>query len=287
MQSSMTVAGMDALSESFENILTRRANQRHFCIIAQFAKRPWPCPTTGSSARLQAKNPYPQLKLHRLVTANGRLSRCRIARASDARARGDIDVNTGPDLNKATALAATGQTKAAAAPRIKLSSHGFCIDHPDPELGEQLMADALGVADRDAMHGILKQLVKASVSGERPDEVSLAFMISMVKSIKPRDSVEAMLVAQMVSVHVMAMRCAYHLANAEDIARQDSAGRTLGRLARTFPAQIEALNRYRSHGEPAITVQNVSVRDGGKAIVGNVTQHASTILADMSREAHA
>jgi hypothetical protein len=183
-------------------------------------------------------------------------------------------VNTVPDLNKATALAATGQPKtaapkaaapkAAAAPRIKLLSHGFSIDHPDPELGEQLMADALGVADRDAMHGILRQLVKASVNGERPDEVNLSFMISMVKSIKPRDSVEAMLVAQMVSVHVMAMRCAYHLANAEDIARQDSAGRALGRLARTFPAQIEALNRYRTNGEPAITVQNVSVGDGGK-----------------------
>jgi hypothetical protein len=107
-------------------------------------------------------------------------------------------------------------------------------------------------------------------------------MISMVKSIKPRDSVEAMLVAQMVSVHVMAMRCAYHLANAEDIARQDSAGRALGRLARTFPAQIEALNRYRNNGEPAITVQNVSVGDGGKAIVGNVTQHASVIVSDNS-----
>jgi len=128
-------------------------------------------------------------------------------------------VNTVPDLNKATAIAAPDQTRAAAVPRIKLLSHGFCLDHPDPELGEQLMADALGVVDRDAMHGILKQLVKASVSGEKPDEVSLSFMISMVKSIKPRDSVEAMLVAQMVSVHVMAMRCAYHLANAEDIAR--------------------------------------------------------------------
>jgi hypothetical protein len=201
------------------------------------------------------------------------------------RGRGDIDVNTVPDLNKATALAATGRTKAAAAkaaaaPRIKLLSHGFCIDHPDPELGERLMADALGVADRDAMHGILRQLVKASVKGERPDEVNLAFMISMVKSIKPRDSVEAMLVAQMVSVHVMAMRCAHHLANAEDLAQHDSAARALGRLARTFPAQIEALNRYRSHGEPAITVQNVSVGDGGKAIVGNVTQHASVIVSD-------
>jgi hypothetical protein len=89
-----------------------------------------------------------------------------------------------------------------------------------------------------------------------------------------------MLVAQMVSVHVMAMRCAYHLANAEDVAQQDSAGRAFGRLARTFPAQIEALNRYRNNGEPAITVQNVSVGDGGKAIVGNVTQHASVIVSE-------
>ena len=189
-------------------------------------------------------------------------------------------MNTAPDPTTSTAIAAAGQTKAAAAPRIKLSSHGFSIEHPDPELGEQLMADALGVADREAMHGILRQLVKASVSGGTPDEVNLCFMISMVKSIKPRDSVEAMLVAQMVSVHVMAMRCAHHLASADDLAQHDSAARALGRLARTFPAQIEALNRYRSQGEPAITVQNVSVGDGGKAIVGNVTQHASVIVSD-------
>jgi hypothetical protein len=179
-----------------------------------------------------------------------------------------------------TAIAGTDPTKAAAVPRIKLLSHGFSIDHPDPELGEQLMANALGVADRDAMDGILRQLVRVSVNGGSADEVTLSFMISMVKSIRPRDSVEAMLVAQMVSVHVMAMRCAHHLANAEDIAQHDSAARALGRLARTFPAQIEALNRYRSHGEPAITVQNVSVGDGGKAIVGNVTQHASVIVSD-------
>ena len=191
-------------------------------------------------------------------------------------------MNTAPDSTISTAIAATDQTKAAAAPRIKLQSHGVSIDHPDPELGEQLMVDALGAPDRDAMHGILRQLVRASVSGKKPDAVNLAFMISMVESIKPRDSVEAMLVAQMVSVHVMAMRCAHHLANADDLAQHDSAARALGRLARTFPAQIEALNRYRSQGEPAITVQNVSVGDGGKAIVGNVTQHASVIVSDKS-----
>ena len=191
-------------------------------------------------------------------------------------------MNTAPDITTPTTVAATDQTNAGAAPRIKLQSHGFVIDHPDQELGEQLMANALGVTDREAMHGIVRQLVKASVSGEGPDEVTLSFMLSMVRSIRPRDSVEAMLVAQMVSVHVMAMRCAHHLAGADDLAQHDSAARALGRLARTFPAQIDALNRYRSHGEPAITVQNVSVADGGKAIVGNVTQHARVIVSDKS-----
>src|SRR5882672_5376065 len=56
MQSSLMVAGMDALSYPCENILTRRANQGHYSTIAQFVKRPWPFPTTASSARLQAKS---------------------------------------------------------------------------------------------------------------------------------------------------------------------------------------------------------------------------------------
>ena len=132
-----------------------------------------------------------------------------------AHASRNPDMSTTPDLAMTASAAATGQTNATAAPRIKLLAHGFAIDHPDPEIGERLMADAMGVADREAMHGIIRQLVRASVNGGSPDEVNLSFMMSMMKSIKPRDSIEAMLVAQMVSVHVMAMRCAHHLANAE------------------------------------------------------------------------
>ena len=62
MQSSMAVAGIDALSESCENILTRRANQRHYSIIAQFAKRPWPCPTAGSSSAIAGKKSLPTIR---------------------------------------------------------------------------------------------------------------------------------------------------------------------------------------------------------------------------------
>jgi hypothetical protein len=189
-------------------------------------------------------------------------------------------MNNAPDLAMPTMVAASGETTIAEPPRIKLSPHGFSIEHSDPEIGEQLMANALGTTDREATDGILRQLIRASASGGRPDEANLSFMISMIRSIKPRDAVEAMLVAQMVSVHVMAMRCAQHLAHADDLAQHDSAARALGRLTRTFPAQIEALTRYRSQSEPAITVQNVKVEDGGNAIVGNVTHHARVIVAD-------
>jgi hypothetical protein len=38
--------------------------------------------------------------------------------------------------------------------------------------------------------------------------------------------------------------------------------------------QMEALKRYRTGGEQKVTVQHVSVGEGGQAIVGNVTQAA-------------
>jgi hypothetical protein len=163
-----------------KNNLTRRANQRHSFIIPQSCKRPSPRHSGRVSAIAAQSSPT-------LEIAPDRRSGRSPARGRTARAAlRNLDMNTAPDLTLPTTTAATDQTKAAAAPRIKLQSHGFSIDHPDPEIGEQLMADTLGVADREAMHGIIRQLVKASVNGESPDEVNLCFMISMVKSIKPR-----------------------------------------------------------------------------------------------------
>ncbi len=39
-----------------------------------------------------------------------------------------------------------------------------------------------------------------------------------------------------------------------------------------FTTQVETLKRYRSGGDQTVTVQHVSVTDGGQAIVGNVMQ---------------
>lgn len=180
--------------------------------------------------------------------------------------------------NSAAPMVATDRSRPS--PRIKLHRRRIAIQHPDPQAGERLLAEALGAVDRDALHGLLKQLMQASVINQKADETNLAFMISMMKSIAPRDSIEAMLVAQMVAVHAATMRSACRLAFTDGLPQQESITRALTRLARTFASQIEALNSHRSSGERAITVQNVSVQDGGRAIVGNVTQHANVIVAE-------
>ena len=97
-------------------------------------------------------------------------------------------------------------------------------------------------------------------------------MLSVVKGVKPKDQLETMLAAQMAAIHMATMTFARRLAHVDTIQQQDSAERALNKLARTYAMQMEALKRYRTGGEQKVTVQHVSVSEGGQAIVGNVTQ---------------
>ena len=166
--------------------------------------------------------------------------------------------------------------RAGRAPRVKISNDGdipvVMPDHPNKAIGCALLMQAIGTTDADFLNGFLCQLADAASRGSKSDEQRINFMLSVVESIKPRDHIEAMLAAQMAAVHMATMAVAGQLANAENIAQQDSAERAFGKLARTFSAQTEALKRYRTGGEQKVTVQHVTVGEGGQAIVGNVTQ---------------
>jgi hypothetical protein len=76
----------------------------------------------------------------------------------------------------------------------------------------------------------------------------------------------------MAAVHVSTMTFARRLAHVDTIPQQDSAERAFNKLTRTYTSQMEALKRYRTGGEQKVTVQHVTVGEGGQAIVGNVTQ---------------
>jgi hypothetical protein len=181
-----------------------------------------------------------------------------------------------PSPRERSALETYLQSTADAAPRLKVRDGEAAIglDHPEPVVGEVLLMAALGTADRDFFGGVVRQLGNASSRGGRVDERALNFMLSVVKGIKPRDQVEALLAAQMAAVHVATLTSAQRLAQAESLPAQDSAERAFNKLSRTYATQMEALKRYRSGGEQNVTVQHVSVNDGGQAIVGNVTQAA-------------
>jgi hypothetical protein len=101
--------------------------------------------------------------------------------------------------------------------------------------------------------------------------MTVNIVFSMIRAIRPRDELETMLATQMAAVQFAMADMAARLADTTTLHAQDSASNAFNKLARTFTAQIEALKRYRSTGEQKVTVQHVTVKDGGRAVIGDVT----------------
>jgi hypothetical protein len=139
------------------------------------------------------------------------------------------------------------------------------FDHPDLRHAAALIQDVIAV-----FAGLLAQLGNASLEKRSVSANSLNFMLGVMKDIAPTDAVEAMLAAQMAAAHMATMTFACRLAQVETIEQQDSAERAFNKLARTFTTQVEALKRYRTGGQQKVTVEHVTVNEGGQAIVGNV-----------------
>jgi hypothetical protein len=160
--------------------------------------------------------------------------------------------------------------------RKKRGKEIVSIDHPDLTSAQAVLLKALGTIEPDFLNGILNQLANTALYKGRVDENRLNFLLSMIKGFDPKDHLETMLATQMAAIHCLTMTFVHRLTNALDTPAQDFAERTLNKLARTFAAQVEALKRHRIASDQKVTVEQVTVKEGGKAIVGNVT-HAGPI----------
>jgi hypothetical protein len=165
------------------------------------------------------------------------------------------------------------------APRLKVSEDEgttrLSPDHPETKLGMILLMEALGSMDRDFVDGLLGLLANASAQDGEVRERLLNFMLAVVKGIKPKAQVEAMLAAQMAAVHVATMRSAGLLGNTTTIAERDFAERALNKLARTFTTQMEALKRCRTTGEQKAIVQHVAGTEGAQSVVAKASPEAT------------
>lgn len=153
---------------------------------------------------------------------------------------------------------------------VKDGANRIDVDHPDSLLGLNLLMEATGTTDFKFLFGLLSQLGEVGSKDGKVREDAVNFMLSVVKGVEPKDQIEAMLAAQMAAVQMQTMTFASRLRNVETIRQQDSAERAFNKLARTFTTQVEALKKYRTGGQQKVTVEHVTVNEGGQAIVGSV-----------------
>ena len=166
----------------------------------------------------------------------------------------------------------------SSAPNVSIRHEGetdvISLTQGDPVAGSVVVMDALGICEADFASWYLSQIIEVAKPGARADEKATNAMLAGIAAMRPRDEAEAMLIAQMIATHELAMTFARRLKRIENIPQQDSAVNGLTKLTRTYAAQMEALKRYRSGGEQKMTVQHVHVAEGGQAIVGNVNASA-------------
>jgi hypothetical protein len=124
------------------------------------------------------------------------------------------------------------------------------------------LMNAFGITDLDLAESLFQQIVNAThvqPLGVPVVEGTLNAALAAVTGIGPRDEAEAMLAAQMVGVHWIAMALLSKAGSTNDRALLNDAGNMATKLLRTYTTQMEALKRYRSAGEQRVVVQHQHV----------------------------
>jgi hypothetical protein len=131
--------------------------------------------------------------------------------------------------------------------------------------------ESFGITDRNFLSPLYGQLLEADGFGGDGVE----FAVAVIKSINPRDSLEAMLAAQMAVMHWATMKFMRQVGDVRGTQFQEFAVTTATKLARVFAAQMETIKRYRSGGEQKVTVRHELVSEQGQAILRTVTHTKS------------
>jgi len=127
-----------------------------------------------------------------------------------------------------------------------------------------------GFDDNDAFNVLLNQIINVKPEHKTFQEHS-NYVLAMLVELNPQDAMEAMLINQMVSTHVLVMEMSKRILLPDQSVEgvNFNINRTT-KLQRTFVTQMEALQKYRNKGRQTIQVQHVNVNDGGQAVVGNI-----------------
>ena len=159
-------------------------------------------------------------------------------------------------------------------PKLKMSEDGEQYTLQLDEFSDVVaLTEATGTANPGLMQKLTMQQARVTFAQGTSDLNGVNATLAAMHGIKPRDELEGMLATQMVAVHNMAMEMAQRAMFEDQTFEGVNANvNRVTKLMRTFTTQIEALQKYRTKGQQKITVQHVTVADGGQAVVGNVNR---------------
>jgi hypothetical protein len=149
-----------------------------------------------------------------------------------------------------------------------------------PEGDHQVWFDRLmvacGSASPDFISATLIQLQAAArLPNSGLSEIAVNAALAMIESEQPRGETECALVIQMACVHAATMAVLGRLGGGHGGDRHVLAAATAAsRLSRTFAILVETLRRLRSGGSHFIRFERVDVREGGQAVIGNITRES-------------
>jgi hypothetical protein len=124
--------------------------------------------------------------------------------------------------------------------------------------------------DPDFLSGIHKQLGALSVI-KNGDPRGYGYVHSVLK--EPRNRFEMMLVTQMLALHDAVINSAKSLGEARSLDEVNCYGNMFSKLTRSFSNHMQTLHQCRSGGEHKVTFNNVSIKEGGQAIMGVVSNN--------------
>jgi hypothetical protein len=146
----------------------------------------------------------------------------------------------------------------------------------DPSLSDLMLKldRTIGTANPSLGLGLINQVLASSRIGGKYTSEAHNRTIAAIHAIKPKNGLEGMLAAQMVTMHNLAMDFSAR-AMKPDLASEliDRNVERANRCFRTFATQVEALNRLRGNSQQKVVVEHVTVNKGGQAVVGSVNQN--------------
>ena len=140
--------------------------------------------------------------------------------------------------------------------------------------------EAFGTPDAELQTFLLYQAIQTFRGATTAEDFNYDRMaefsnkvMALLNGIQPQDEIEGMLAVQMIAVHNAAMEALRRaMITSQTFEGAEANVNRATKMLRTFAAQMEALQRFRTGGQQKVTVEHVYVNAGGQAIVGVVNR---------------